>query len=131
MIGFDTNVLVRYLVRDDPGQSETVRRVVEDLVQGGETAYLNTIVLCETVWVLESGYGYSRPVIAATLEKILLTQQIEVEDPDQVWRALARFREGRGDYADYLIGARNLAEGCRRTVTFDRALGKEEGFDLL
>jgi predicted nucleic-acid-binding protein len=58
MIGFDTNVLARYLVRDDPG-------------------LINRIVLCELVWVLESAYGYSKDTIVAVLEKLLRTSKLE------------------------------------------------------
>ncbi len=131
MIGFDTNVLVRFLVRDDPVQAARVDGLVEECLDSGEEILLNGIVLCETVWVLESAYGFSRSVVGEVLEKILLTRQLEVEDREGVWRALGRFRKGRADFADYLLGERNSALGCPRTATFDRALEGEEGFVLL
>jgi predicted nucleic-acid-binding protein len=131
MIGFDTNVLVRLLVRDDSVQAARVDALVEDCLDSGEAILLNGIVLCEAVWVLESAYGFSRGVIGEVLEKILLTRQLEVEDREGVWRALGRFKKGRADFADYLLGERNSALGCHRTATFDRSLEGEEGFRLL
>lgn len=131
MIGFDTNLLVRLLVGDDPAQAAKVDALVHECLDADETILLNGIVLCETVWVLESAYGHSRNVVGEVLEKILLTRQLEVEDRDAVWRALGRFRKGRADFADYLLGERNSALGCRRTATFDRTLEGEEGFVLL
>jgi len=131
MIGFDTNLLVRFLVRDDPAQAARVDALVDECLRSDEAVLLNGIVLCETVWVLESAYGFSRGVVAEVLEKILLTRQFDVESREEVWRALGRFRRGRGDFADYLLGERNSALGCSRTATFDRALEGEEGFLLL
>lgn len=131
MIGFDTNLLVRLLVRDDPGQAAKVDALVQKCLDTDETILLNGIVLCETVWVLESAYGHSRSVVGEVLEKILLTRQLEVEDRDAVWRALGRFRKGQADFADYFLGERNSALGCHRTATFDRSLEGEEGFLLL
>ena len=131
MRGFDTNVLVRYLVKDDPAQAVAVDRVIAEAVASDEAVYLNQIVLCEAVWVLGSGYGYERDTVAEAVEKLLLTQQFEVEGRESVWRALGRFRQGRADLADYLIGERNRAAGCGRTSTFDQGLEGEEGFELL
>ena len=48
MIGIDTNVLVRFLVRDDQEQFERARRLVRRETQGGETVLISLIVLLET-----------------------------------------------------------------------------------
>lgn len=131
MRGFDTNVLVRYLVKDDPGQAAIVDRLIAQAVAEEEPVYINAIVLCEVVWVLESGYSYSRGQIADALEKLLLTQQFEFAERDEVWAALRRFKQGRADFADFLIGGMSLSNGCHRTTTFDRGLRNEDGFELL
>ncbi len=131
MRGFDTNVLVRFLVRDDARQAEAVAALITAAVEEDQPIYLSTIVLCETVWVLESAYGYERGEIADALEKLLLTQQFEIEHRDHVWRALPRYRAGRADLADFLIGEVNHAAGCQDTATFDTALGGEGGFTVL
>jgi predicted nucleic-acid-binding protein len=131
MKGFDTNLLVRLLVKDDPSQAAVVARVIEDAASSDDTILLNPIVLCETVWVLESAYGLSKDVIGDVLEKILLTQEFEVDRREVVWKALHRYRTGKGDFADYVIGESNLLIGCDATLTFDRSLKGEAGFELL
>ncbi len=131
MTGFDSNVLVRYLVRDDADQAAVVSRLITDAAEGGVSVYLNKVVVCETVWVLESAYGYPKDTIADVLEKLLLTQRFEFEERDHVWRSLRRYREGRADLADYMIGEANHASGCEETATFDRALKGEGGFTVL
>lgn len=127
MIGLDTNVLVRYLLRDDPVQAARAERELER----NERFLIDSIVLCELVWVLETGYGSSRTEIAAALERILGTAQFEIESKDLALAALDDFRRSAADFSDCLIGRRNRAAGVPETVTFDRNLKGLEGFRLL
>lgn len=60
MLGLETNVLVRCLVGDDPGQYRRARRIIRDEVSGGGTVFLSHLVLLETEWVLRSRFGYSK-----------------------------------------------------------------------
>lgn len=57
MIGIDTNVLVRHLVQDDPAQSRAASQVITERCTRDEPGFINRIVLCELVWVLESASG--------------------------------------------------------------------------
>jgi predicted nucleic-acid-binding protein len=68
MIGFNTNPLVRLLVRDDPAQAADVDALIEECLASGEAVLLNGILLCENAWVLESAYGFSGSVIGEALE---------------------------------------------------------------
>ncbi len=65
MIGFDTNVLVRHLVQDDPRQSRKATQVIAKQCTRDDPGFISRIVLCELVWVLESAYGYSKDTIVA------------------------------------------------------------------
>lgn len=127
MIGLDSNVLLRYLLRDEPTQAARAARELER----DERFLIGSAVLCEVVWVLETGYGSSRGEIAATLEKILATAQFEIEDKDLARAALDDFRGSSADFSDCLIGRRNRAAGAAETVTFDRSLRGLAGFRLL
>lgn len=125
MIGVDTNVIVRYLVQDDPAQS---RRATALFEREGEQFHLGQIVLCELVWVLSFAYGYRRGQIVPVLRQLLRTAQFEIEAPDIVRRAVEDYARGKGDFADLLIRERNEAAGCGSTVTFDRKLQRVQGF---
>lgn len=131
MKGLDTNVLVRYLVTDDKKQAEKAGAYIRRTVASGESCFINNIVLCELVWVLESAYDYDKESIADVLERILVTKQFELERKDITRQAVHDYREGRGDLADYLIGRINQALGCDATVTFDRALKNATPFMAL
>ncbi len=57
MLGFDTNVLVRIVVADDPSQTEAAGAVLhEAALQGG--AWISQVVIVETVWALSSRYRF-------------------------------------------------------------------------
>ncbi|MBI3603769.1 MAG: type II toxin-antitoxin system VapC family toxin [Nitrospirae bacterium] len=131
MIGLDTNVIVRYLVQDDPGQSRKASQLIARECTKEHPGFINRIVLCELVWVLESAYGYSKETIAGVLEKVLRTSQFQVEDIQAVWTAFRLYQKGKADFADCLLGTLNRHRGCERTVTFDQQAGKLEGFEVL
>ncbi|MGH7504947.1 MAG: PIN domain-containing protein [Longimicrobiales bacterium] len=131
MIGLDTNVVVRFLVRDDAGQFNRARACIEQAMRGGDDLFLNRIVICELVWVLESAYAYRRTEIADALETILLTKEFVVEDRGSVWSALARYRASKGDLSEYLLAETSAAYDCALTVTFDRSLRGEDDFEVL
>jgi predicted nucleic acid-binding protein len=95
MIGLDTNVLVRYLVQDDPGQSRKATQVIAKQCTRDDPGFINRIVLCELVWVLESAYGYSKDTIVAVLEKLLRTSQLKIEDTRRRGPLFACIRKGR------------------------------------
>lgn len=128
MIGLDTNVLVRFLVRDDEEQH---RRAVDLLRRGvdeGETFFVGEIVLAEVVWVLASRYRCGRDEIAGVVRQLTEVQELVLESTDRVVRALRAFERGKGGFADYLIAERARDAGCSSVATFDRALLADGGF---
>jgi predicted nucleic-acid-binding protein len=129
--GLDTNVLVRYIVQDDKEQAKAASAFIRKVSMAGETCFINCIVLCELVWVLESAYDFPRKEIVDVCDKILRIKQFEIEDRDIVHSALHAYRKRKGDFADYLICMVNHAHGCDKTVTFDQSLKKQDGFIIL
>ncbi len=73
MLGLDTNILIRYIVQDDPVQSPLVSKFLKKECTEQEPCYISNIVLCEIVWVLESSYNYEREQVAETLKLIFET----------------------------------------------------------
>jgi len=130
--GLDTNVLLRYLTDDDPVQATIADRLFEHAEAAGERFHITTIVLCELIWALRGRlYRRTRADIADMTEALLETALFELQERDLVRRALADFRAGPGDFADYLIGWQNEAAGCPCTLTFDRDLSDCSRFEEL
>lgn len=92
---------------------------------------MDDIVLCEMVWVLRGAYQIDKGGIVIALEKISRTALFSFEDREIVGQAVGDYRDGRGDFADYLIGRRNRRAGCETTVTFDRSLKTAPTFSIL
>lgn len=130
MIGMDTNVLLRYIVQDDPAQARAASQFVEHKLSTTEPGFINNIVLCELIWVLESGYGYAREQIAQTLQRMFEIDRLRLESPDLSWRALDAYRRGI-DFSDALIALINEASDCDHTVSFDRRAARFEKMRLL
>lgn len=131
MTGLDTNIMVRFFVKDDVRQAAKASDCIKKIVSDGGSCFVNVTVLCELVWVLEAAYKYSRPEISGLLERMLATRQFEIESKDIVRQAVQDYRRGSADLADYLIGRINHANGCERTVTFDKALKNSAFFEVL
>ncbi len=131
MIGLDTNVLVRYLTQDEPGQAKKANALVAAAEARREKLHLDIVVLCELVWVLRGAYDFDKETVCAALDRILDAAQFSVDARDVVRAALVAYRGGRGDFADYVLGLRNRDARCSATFTFDRALKDDELFSLL
>lgn len=130
MIGLDTNVLVRYIAQDDPKQSLRATQIVESLT-ADEPGFVGLVTLVELSWVLSSCYGFTREELVQTLDLLLRTRELVVEQADIVARAVAVLRRLRADFADCLIAASASTAGCSKTVTFDAGAAKAAGMTLI
>ena len=128
MLGIDTNVLVRFLVRDDEAQFEKARRLIRREVAAGRRVFVSQLVLLETEWVLRSRYALSKIEIIAAISGLLDATDVQFEDETAIEEALFVWKDGAADFADCLIGARNRRLGCRATASFDVKASTLPGF---
>ena len=130
MIGLDTNVLVRYIMQDDPKQSPRATEIVESL-EGVGSGYVTLVSIVELVWVLSASFDLTRSQVAQALDGIMRTKQFKIENADQVIRALRVFKAGKSDFADCLIERSANSAGCEKTITFDVNASKHAGMILI
>ena len=128
MLGIDTNVLVRFLVRDDQTQFEKARKLLKHEISSGRRVFINQLVLLETEWVLRSRYGLAKTQMLETISGLLDAPDVQLEDEPAVEEAVFVWRDANADFADCLIGARNRRLGCNATATFDTKALKLPGF---
>ena len=131
MTGVDTNVLVRFLTQDDPGQAARVNALMAEAEARDDRLFANNVVVCELIWVLESGYGFDKADTAHAVELMLATRQLEFEDRNLLRQALGDYRTGKADFADCVIGRRNAAQSCAKTWTLDRGAADLPFYELL
>jgi len=131
MVGIDTNVLVRFLVRDDETQFEKARRSIRREVGSENDVFVSLLVLQETEWVLRSRYGMQNTEIIAVISGMLDTAEIRFEDEPAIEEALFSWKDSAADFSDCLIGAHNRRVGCSATATFDTKAVKLPNFVAL
>ena len=117
MIAVDTNVLVRFLVRDDAGQAARAA----ELIQSSEI-WISKTVLLETEWVLRSLFDFSPQRVAGALRALAGLETIFLEDAGAVAKALNWFEQGL-DYADALHLA--SAGNAKQFATFNRKFARQ------
>ncbi|HEY4339382.1 MAG TPA: type II toxin-antitoxin system VapC family toxin [Steroidobacteraceae bacterium] len=123
MIGLDTNVLVRFLVKDDQAQFDRAQKLIKREASGNGGVSISLLVLLETEWVLRSRYSLNKNEIAGALSGLLDSSEVRIENEAVVERALFVWKDSVAEFADCLIGERYRELGCSATATFDvRAL---------
>jgi|SRR5580692_1011182 predicted nucleic-acid-binding protein len=130
MIGVDTNVLVRYFVRDDPHQTQAADELL-DALSSEKPGWICLIVLVELVWALRFPYRIERAKIVGTIEALLRARDVVLEQEATVRQALSLFRKSNADFADCLISLSARAAGCSKTVTFDKIAARDAGMELI
>lgn len=131
MIGIDTNILVRYFVKDDISQSTLAKEILVKNCSQENPGFISSIVLCELIWVLKGTYRYSKDQIIQLVQNLLLAEEICFENHKPSLIALEAFKNGNADFSDYLIA--NIAQnnGCTEVVTFDKKAGTYNLFSYI
>jgi predicted nucleic acid-binding protein len=83
VVAVDTNIVIRLLTRDDPGQASRAMALFES-----EEIWVSKTVFLETEWVLRSVYGLSGDRTVAVLRGLAGLANVRVEDSIAVNRAL-------------------------------------------
>ena len=130
MIGLDTNVVVRYLTRDDPVQWSLALKLIRSL-SSDTPGFLSLVVLAEIVWVLEDSYSFTKEQIEEVLDTLLRSRELLIERAELVRQAVRTFSASRADFADCLIEGCARTAGCSHTATFDRKAAAAIGMQLI
>ena len=130
MIALDTNVLIRYLTRDNPEQAEAARVLLEGLT-ADNPGFICREVALEIVWVLERAYRFTREQIANVVMELVSTDALVIEDADDIARSAIAYRLGGADFSDFMILAAANRVGAQPLYTFDRRFARLDGTELV
>lgn len=125
-VAVDTNILVRFVVDDDPAQG----RFARELLTGENMVAMPITALCEMVWVLSKGYRLPAADIAEAIRAMTSAKNVRV-DQAVVNAGLALLDRG-ADFADGVIAHEGRSLGAWTFVSFDRTAVKQLtalGFD--
>lgn len=130
MTGIDTNVLVRFLLKDDPEQHRAATAFFRSL-SSSQPGWIGVATILETAWVMKSMRKLDRAIIATMLSSLLTVDALVVEQSDTLGEALRRYRATKAEFADCLIAASARAAGCSKIVTFEQTAARQAGMELL
>jgi len=119
----DANVLVRFLVQDDPRQSAAATALLEKAERREVVLMLEAMVVAEVVYVLLGRYGRSRGEVAGVLLSIIQNAGVETLERDVITDALQRFAAVNVDFSDAWMAARAAQLG-HAVASFDRDFDK-------
>ena len=130
MIGLDTNILVRYFIKDDPEQTRLAINLIYSL-SPTEPGWIGLACFMELDWVLNNVLKVKKDRVVEIFDKLLAGRDLVVENAEAIREALHLYRFRNTDFSDCLIAASARAAGCSRTVTFDRIAARDAGMELL
>ena len=130
MIGLDTNILVRYFIKDDPEQARLAVNLIYSL-SPTEPGWIGVAIFMELDWVMNNVLKVKKDRVVEIFETGLASQELVVENANTVREALQLYRSRNTDFSDCLIASAAKAAGCSRTVTFDRIAARDAGMELI
>jgi predicted nucleic acid-binding protein len=119
----DTNILVRFLSGDPPGQAAAARKLFARAAAGEITLDVSPMIVAKTYYTLHSFYGVERPVASAKLSLLLQQHGIRLREASQVLAALQRLQEAKIGFADAYLAAGATEENLP-VASFDRDFDK-------
>ena len=131
MKAVDTNVLVRFLVRDDAHQAELVYNLFKNAEKTGEVLFVPLLVALEVIWVLSSVYTFGRLEILDSFDDLLSMPVLEFESKKVLRDFISLSRKTEIDLPDMLIAASAADSGCDHVLTFDRKAAKTAFFVII
>ena len=131
MTAVDTNIIVRFLVRDDIRQAEAARKHLKEAEMRRERLKVPLLVVLETIWVLESAYDKSRSEILDSFRDMRQMPVFDFEADHVVEGLLNDGPRLKADLTDIMIAHAAKSNGCEVVITFDRKAAKLPFFSLL
>jgi predicted nucleic-acid-binding protein len=129
MIGLDTNILIRYIAKDDPVSGPKASQTMASLT-AQNPGWVSITAMAEMVWVLTRRYRLNRKDLANLLKELLARPEIIVENEEVVKGALDLYNAGAGDFSDCLVSCSGKIAGCAATLTFDRKAARDASITL-
>jgi predicted nucleic-acid-binding protein len=119
----DANVVLRFLLADDPVQSPKAKKLFELAEAGKLVLCASHVCLAEATWVLFSYYDFERSKLAQTMREFVLHDGVDIEREDVILDAFDRFGKVNVDFIDCYIAALAKDQGCP-VVSEDRDFRK-------
>jgi predicted nucleic-acid-binding protein len=116
----DTNVILRYLLRDHEEMFKRVNLLFDKACLGEMELYINILIIAELVWTLESFYEYEKKEIFTVLMQLIDSRGIQVMEKETVKKALVVYMEKNVDFIDAYLSEYAASSGLPTIFTLNR-----------
>lgn len=131
VFGLDSNVLVRYLLNNDKQQAAIARQRIQQAVVDEEPVRISLLTLLETEWVLRSYGKCDKTTVIQTLQSLMESYDVEIEQEESLEQALHYYKNSKADFSDCLMASGYQRSGCSIMLTFDDKASKLPICELL
>lgn len=121
----DTNVLLRFLLKDVPKQAEVARKKFQEAKQTKTQLSVSQIVIFEVVFALTRVYKFDKSDIVEAIKSLLGAEFLKIQDREVFGPALSLFTKRNISLADCFIVAFSKFNKAP-LFTFDKDLAKLE-----
>jgi predicted nucleic-acid-binding protein len=126
-VAVDTNVLVRFLVRQPTDQYTRARALMEKVSGGQVEIRISAVVVGEVAAILHHVYGQPQAEVAEALLALVTARGVQLDEQAIVVAALERARDLRDvDFVDAYVAEKAAGDGLA-VASFDKALHKKLG----
>lgn len=122
----DTNIFLRIFVRENERMFKDCREFFSRVEEGTIAAYIPTVVVAETSFVLSSHYNYKKENIIKAVEGIVISSGLEIFDDLRLPQALELYKVHNVKLIDCL-----LASSARLKNSNAAILSYDSDFDKL
>ncbi|MBO6575598.1 MAG: PIN domain-containing protein [Rhodothermales bacterium] len=127
----DTNVWIRLVARDDPGQAEAAAKLIGESLQRGYQLVLSTVIAAELAWVLGNKFKLSWTAVADFFQGLSATSGVELENEGTVLAACHLASRENVDFADAYNALWAQEQGITTAFTFDTKHFRRLGFEAV
>lgn len=119
----DTNVIVRYFVKDNLRQFQQAQHLIKDIEQNKVCGLISLLVMHETVWILENYYNLKRKEFIPGVLQLLALRNLKIIEvkKEVVLNVLAKMQLRKIDFTDIYLA--EIAEH-RKIFSFDKDFEK-------
>lgn len=131
MKAIDTNILIRFIMKDDEKQAQSVYQLFKQTEQNQHKLFVPILVVLEVIWVLQSVYETPDLEIVKTFSDLLAMPILLFESENVIQDFIESAAQTKFDLSDLLIAHSAYSSDCKSIFTFDKKASKFKYFELL
>ncbi|TET16092.1 MAG: PIN domain-containing protein [Actinobacteria bacterium] len=124
MIFLDTNIFLRFFLKENESMFQRLEKLFYEIISGNIIGVSNAMIIAEVVWVLSRSYKWNKEKICDNIEFILSTPNIRFKDKVILVNASSIYKEKNIGFIDAYNYSYMKANGVTEIYSFDRDFDK-------